>query len=165
MGSTRPLHPNRRQTAARASGARAGFSLVETMVALTILAVGILSVAQLLVTSRGHSNYSRQETMAISLAQEIKERIYSENYDDVKSVFDGADTEDAETINDSTDEWAQHLRDMLGSNGRGTIEVVDFNEDASLPKGMYRVAIDVSWMEGPRYRTLPHNFLLTKVGL
>lgn len=165
MGLNRPLNATRRLATAASTDSRAGFSLVETMVALSILAVGILSVAQLLTTSRAHSNYSRQETMAISLAQEVKERIYSENFDDVKSIFDTADTDDPSTINDSTDEWAQHLRDMLGSNGRGTIDVIDETEDASLPEGMYQVIIDITWVEGPRDRSLPHTFLLAKVGL
>jgi hypothetical protein len=135
------------------------------MVALSILAIGIMALGQLLTTSRGHSNFGRQETMAVSLAQEIKERIYSEPFDDVKSIFDGADTDTPASINDSTDEWAQHLRDMLGSNGRGTIQIENEDNDASIPPGMYRVTIDISWVEGPHQRSLPHTFMISKVGL
>lgn len=162
MGAYQPRRSIERQLT---GAGREGFSLVETMVALTVLAIGILSVGQLLTTSRGHSNYSRQETMAVSLAQEIKERIFSEPFDDVKSIFDDADTDAPGTINTSTDEWAEHLRDMLGSNGRGTVNVVDDTEDATVPDLMYRVTITISWVEGPHNRSLPLTFMLAKVGL
>jgi len=164
MGSYQPRR-HRRSERRTASGSTAGFSLVETMVALVILAVGILSVGQLLTQSRGHSNYSRHETAAINLAQEVKERIYSENFDDIKSIFNGADTDNAATINTSTDEWAAHVDDALGTNGRGTVRVEDSADDPTLSAGMYRVTINISWVEGPKARSIPHTFLLSKIGL
>jgi hypothetical protein len=139
--------------------------LVELMVALVVLAVGILAVGQLLVTSRRHAVYGRHETMAVSLTQEIKERILSENFDDVRSIFDNLDTSDPNTINGSSDEWANHLNDLLGVNGRGTVDVIDNTEDVTVPDGMYRIEINISWVEGPAARDLPHTFMVTKVGI
>ena len=141
-----------------------GFSLIELMVALVILSVGILSVGQLLVTSRRHATFSRFETMAVSLSQEITERMMSEPFDDMKSIFDDVDTADAGTINDSCRDWSEHLADLLGSEGRGTVNVVDPIEDPSVPVGMYRIEINVSWVEGERARNLPHTFMHCKVG-
>jgi prepilin-type N-terminal cleavage/methylation domain-containing protein len=143
----------------------AGFSLVELMVALIVFTIGILSVGQLSITSKRHTNYAREETMAVALAQEIKERIFSEVFDDVKSIFDNTDTADADTINDSTDEWAAHVGDMFGSNGRGRIQVLDRFDDAAIPDGMYRVEVLVSWTSGTQSHELPLTWLMSKMGL
>jgi len=143
----------------------AGFSLVDMMVALIIFSIGILSVGQLSITARRHSSYGREETMAVSLAQEIKEKIFSENFDDVKSIFDDVDTSDPETINDSCDDWANHVADMFGTNGYGTIDVVDSSEDASLPDDFYQVRVDIVWTSGPNTHQVPMIWMMSKVGI
>lgn len=142
-----------------------GFSLIDIMVALVIFSIGILSVGQLSITSRRHASFGREETMAVSLAQEIKEKIFSENFDDVKSIFDNVDTSDADTINDSCRDWADHVADMFGTNGRGEIEVVDRSEDPTLPDGMYRVQVDIIWTSGPKTHQVPMIWMMSKVGL
>ena len=145
--------------------AEQGFTLVEVMVSLVILAIGILGVGQLLITSQRHSNFGRQQTIAVSLAQEIKERIYSEDFDNIKSVFDGADTDVPASLNSGTSLWASHVDSLLGTNGRGTVLVFDDGDDVTIPPGMVRVDIAVSWIEGPLARNHGHTFMLSKVGL
>lgn len=145
--------------------AEQGFTLVEVMVSLVILAIGILGVGQLLITSQRHTTFGRQQTIAVTLAQEIKERIYSEDFDNIKAVFDGADTDDPGTLNLSTGLWAAHVDSLLGENGRGTVLVQDNSDDPAIPDFMYRVDIVVSWVEGPLARNHPHTFMMSKVGL
>ncbi len=149
----------------RAKSSEAGFSLVELMVALVIFAVGILAVGQLTITSRRHSNYGREETMAVSLTQEIKERIYSTVFADVKTAYDDVDTDDVDTINDYCDEWAEHIADLFGASGRGTIQVYDNGDDASLPPGLYRVEVVVAWTSGPNTHEIPLTWLMSKMGV
>jgi len=158
-----PRHDGR--TGKTRVSSEAGFSLVELMVALIVFTVGILSVGQLSITSKRHATYARDETKAVALAQEIKERMFSEVFDDVKSIFDNTDTADTATLNDSTDEWAAHVGDMFGSQGRGEIQVFDRFDDASLPDGMYRVEVLVSWTSGTQSHELPLTWLMTKMGL
>ena len=143
----------------------AGFSLVELLIAMSLLGIGLLAVGKMIASSRRHMTYSRAETSAVSLATEIKERIFTENFDDIKPVFDNADTSDPSTINDSTDDWAGHVGDLLGATGRGQIDIVDSSEDPTLAADLYRVEILISWSEGGIDRTLPHTILLSKVGI
>jgi prepilin-type N-terminal cleavage/methylation domain-containing protein len=142
-----------------------GFSLIELMVAMSLLGIGLLTIGKMIVSSRRHMTYSRAETSAVSLATEIKERIFTEDFVNIKAVFDDADTADPSTINDSTNDWANHVGDLLGVTGRGQIEIVDTVEDDTLPPDLYRVEILISWSEGGIPRDLPHTILMSKVGI
>ena len=142
-----------------------GFSLIELLVAMSLLGIGLLAIGKMVASSRRHMTYSRAETSAVSLATEIKERIFTENFDDIKPVFDNADTDDPSTINDSTDDWANHVDDLLGATGRGRVNIVDDSEDPTLPVDLVRVEIIISWSEGGTDRSLPHTILLSKVGI
>ena len=158
-----------RARAGRAPGgkqASAGFTLTEMMVALVIMAVGILSVGRIFIFSKDHAAYGRQETMAVALAEEIREKIMSDNFDDLITIFDGVDTDSPSSLTTPCQNWAHHLDDNLsGVQGRGRIEVLDETEDAEIFAGMVTVVIAISWVEGGHTESVDMRFSISKMGL
>lgn len=142
----------------------AGFTLVELLVALVILSIGVMAMAQVFVVADRHTSYARDETLATTLAQEIREKILSESFPDLVSMFDGTDTEDPGTVNLPAEAWATHVSDELGPNGRGTISVETPADDPGIPNGMVRIEINISWQEGARSMSVPHHFYVAKIG-
>jgi type IV pilus assembly protein PilV len=142
----------------------AGFTLLELLIALMFLSVGILAMAQVFAVAQRHAAHSREETVAVTLISEIREKIMSETFDDVQSVFDGVDTQAPSSISLPASEWADHLSERLGSGARGRIYVNTDNEDPNLPHGLLDVRIDVSWREESHTITFPTRFYIAKMG-
>jgi prepilin-type N-terminal cleavage/methylation domain-containing protein len=142
-----------------------GFTLVELMVALFILSIGILSVARLFIFSQRHAFHGRTETQATALAEEIREKILSENFDDLVSIFDGVDTSVPGTVTIPCQPWAAHLANGLGQGGRGRIQVLRPFEDPEIVDGMLTVEIEISWDESGQERTLPLRFSVAQMGV
>lgn len=140
-----------------------GFTLVELLVAVTILAVGILSMGQLFSVSSQNAIFSRQETEAVSLAREIQEKILSESVDQVQEIFNGVDTADPGSVTDPCDEWAVHLVEQLGPSGRGQIRVLDSDEDPEILAGMYSVRVEITWFNRGDTLSVPLNFAITRI--
>ena len=155
---TRPgrrIRPNR--------NGRDGFTLVETMVAVFLLTIGLLGVSQVFTVSSRHTMNSRKETVANSLAQEIREKIMSETFADVHSIFDGIDTNSG-TIAGPAQDWADHVIDRLGIGARGQVDIQLPAERADLEDGMLAVVITLSWYEGETLIDLPFEFAIAKIG-
>jgi prepilin-type N-terminal cleavage/methylation domain-containing protein len=152
--------------APRARGRRRnGFTLVELLVALFILSIGILSIARLLVFSQHHAFHGRTETQATALAEEIREKILSENFDDLVTIFDGVDTELPGTVTVPCQEWAAHLGARLGFDGRGRVQVLEPFEDPDIVDGMRTVVVEITWLESGQERSLPLRFSVTQMGV
>lgn len=146
--------------------ATAGFTLTELLVALVILSVGILSVGRLFVFAQRHAGHGREETMAVCLAEEIREKILSDNFDDLVTIFDGVDTDQPGTITTPCSDWATHLANGLGGvSGRGTIEIMDHTEDPEIVDDMLTALITISWLESGRSHSLDMRFSTCKVGI
>ncbi len=146
-------------------GSNAGFTMTELLVALTILAVGILSVGRMFIFSQRHAYFGRAETTAVSLAEEIREKIMSDNYDDLISIFDGVDTDNTETITAPCQLWANHVSEQLGASGRGEVLVLDHNEDPEIFEGMLTIDIKISWDENGQTRSVDMRFATSKMGV
>jgi type II secretory pathway pseudopilin PulG len=144
--------------------ATAGFTLVEVLIAVMFLSVGILSVAQVFSLAQRHASRAREESVAVFLAQEIREKIMSETYSDVASMFNGVDTNVPSTVPQPADEWAGHVHDRLGDVGRGRIRVRTEADDPNLGHGLLDVLITMSWREGSRTVSFPLRFLIAKTG-
>lgn len=144
---------------------REGFTLVELLVALSILSTGILSVAQLFIFSQRHAHGGRSETQATALAEEIREKVMSENFDDLVSIFDGVDTNVPSSITLPCQEWATHLEDRLGTEARGQLQVLEPFEDPEIVTGMLTVVVTVSWQESGQARSLPLRFSVAQIGV
>lgn len=143
---------------------QAGFTLVELLVAVTLLAIGILSVGQIFAVSTRNVSFGKTETSAVSLAREIQEKILSESVEQVQPMFDGVDTADGGTVTAPCAVWADHLATQLGPTGRGRIWVRDSTEDAELLAGMFSVRIEVSWLVHGDSMRVPIQFAITNVG-
>ena len=63
-----------------------GFTLIEVLVALTILSIGILGIAGLAGTGIKSSNYSRSLTQATNFAQERLEGLMGVNYSNIQAT-------------------------------------------------------------------------------
>ncbi len=141
-----------------------GFTLVELLIAVTLLAIGILSVGQIFAVSGQNAAFGRTETEAVCLAREIQEKILSESYDQVASMFDGVDTDNPASVTVPCQTWASHLHSQLGASGRGTISVRDPITDPSLLDGMLSVHIEVSWLMRGDTMSVPLDFAVTSIG-
>lgn len=154
-----------RQRQRRTSRSEAGFTLVELMVAMMIMAVGLLSAGSLFVFSQRHAFHGRTETMAVCLAEEIREKILSENFDDIKSIFDNADTDIPESLPLPCTDWAGHVHEGLGQSGRGTVQVLDYDEDPEITSGMRTVVIVIYWQESAETAQVQLRFSVAQVGV
>ena len=161
--TARVRHPS--PTAFARQHGREGFTLLELMVAMMFMSVGILAMAQVFRVAERHTGHARMETTAVALSQEIREKIMSESYADIASIFDGIDTDDPGSVPLPAQEWAAHLAAELGASGRGTIEVTTGADDPSLGTGLLDVLITMSWREGDRPISLPLRFLVAKIGV
>lgn len=145
-------------------GHERGFSLVELMVAVTIIAIGILWVGQLFATSSQNTTFGRTETEAVSLAREIEEKILSESIDQIQAIFNGVDTNEPGTVTLPCQVWAAHLHDQLGPTARGRIWVLDPTQDPSILAGMYSVHIEINWVVHGDTMSVPVQFAITHLG-
>jgi type II secretory pathway pseudopilin PulG len=133
------------------------------LVALTLLAVGLLGVGQIFAFSSRSASMAKLESAAISLARELQEKALSAELNDIPADFNGVDTDDAETITAPCQEWAQHVADQLGPNGRGRIQVFDHTQDADLLDGMLAVEVRMSWIAAGDTIFVPLRFGVTDV--
>jgi type II secretory pathway pseudopilin PulG len=148
----------------RRSASEAGFTLLELLVAVMFLSVGILGIAQVFAAADRHTASSRQETTATSLAEEIREKIMSEAFDHVYSIFNGVDTSVPSTISLPASDWAQHLQERLGPDGRGTIQVGRHEEDPTIGPGLVVVTVTEYWTERGHQISLPVQFAIANTG-
>ncbi|MCC7143491.1 MAG: prepilin-type N-terminal cleavage/methylation domain-containing protein [Candidatus Eisenbacteria bacterium] len=143
---------------------RDGFTLVELMIATFLITVGILATSQVFVVADRHVSYSQQETTATALAQEIQEKIMSETFSDIATIFDGIDTNDPDSVPLPASDWATHVTERLPAGGRGVVEVVTPAQDETLPYGSVAVTITISWYEGTTEVEMPLRFSVAKIG-
>ena len=156
--------PKRRRRGAPRPRSSAGFTLVELMVALVVLAIGIQVVGRMVVFAQRHATHGREETMAVSLAEEVREKIMSDNFDDLISIFDAMDTDNLASIPTPCQDWADHVLAGLGPGGRATVEVMDENEDPEIVTGMVSVLVTMYWQEGAVTKSLDVRFAVSKMG-
>jgi prepilin-type N-terminal cleavage/methylation domain-containing protein len=65
---------------------RRGFSLIEVMIALGILAFGIFTMMSAQIGAKRFSSNSRESTLAMKLAERKMETLFSMSADDVKAL-------------------------------------------------------------------------------
>jgi prepilin-type N-terminal cleavage/methylation domain-containing protein len=158
MAAERAQRPRQRRS-------DAGFTLIELMIALFMLAIGILAVGRMFIMAQRHATYGRVETVAVSLAQEIREKMLSKDFDDLEALFDGVDTQVPGTVTAPCQLWAAHLATGLGATGRGRLTVRSPAEDPEIVDGMLTVLIDVSWLENGSTKSAAMHFSLSRMGV
>ena len=141
-----------------------GFSLVEVVLALGLLAGVLISISGLFVVGAKQVKSGRTSSEALAVAREIQEEMLAWGYSQIWRSFgyDGqapSYTVDSRT-NPACDLWQSTLQSKLGPSAFATIEIasvadasgasVNFADAAGniLAKNV-RVGVTVSWSEAP----------------
>jgi len=104
-----------------------GFTLIEVMISMVILAIGILGLAPLMVLSIYSNTYSQDLTRATSVAQDRIEQLKNQgNF--VSMPYDEGPTT------------------VYGTYNR-TIRVDDTSTDGTVPAGVYRIKVTIAWTD------------------
>jgi type IV pilus assembly protein PilV len=130
---------------------QAGFSIVEVMVALMVLAVGMLGIASLYVTSLRSSGSAISRMQAVNLASDLADRIRANRFartayenDDPEShdCTDVTDCSEADMAENDVFLWKQQIADVLPGDADGDVVYA-----AGAPNAPDDYTITVSWTE------------------
>ena len=143
-------------------GRTAGFGLIEVLVALLILAIGLLGMASLQTASLKQTTGSQARTQAIFLAEDFVERIRANRPNRDQYVLNDPDAvacntefavDNSGVAEDDLDEWRNSLACLLpGGNGE-----VAVNGDV--------VTVDVTWSPREDVADLDDGELTLEVSL
>lgn len=146
----------------RMADKQTGFGLIEVLVALIILAVGLLGMASLQTTSLKQTTGSQARTQAMFLAEDLVERIRANRPDKDQYVLTnpqpltcdtGFSLSNSAVAGDDLDEWRNSLACLLpGGNGE-----VAVNDD--------RVTVSVTWSSRENVADLNDGELTLEVAL
>lgn len=144
------------------SGNAAGFGLIEVLVALLILAIGLLGMASLQTTSLQQTTGSQARTQAIFLAEDLVERIRANRPNRADYVLADPDAvacntefaiDNSGVAQNDLDEWRNSLACLLpGGNGE-----VSVNGDV--------ITVDVTWTPREDLADLDDGELTLEVAL
>jgi Tfp pilus assembly protein PilV len=104
-----------------------GVTLLEAMIAMVILAFGVLGLAPMIVISMYGNSYSNQVTVADAVAQDRLEEI--KTWSDVTPI-----------------PYSETVTNIQGIFTRETL-INDCTSDASILAGVYKIQINVSWTD------------------
>jgi len=111
-----------------------GFTLIETLIALAILMIAVLSIVQLFPLGLKASYQAKNLSLATNLAQAKLEKLISDNYDNLAI---GITTED--TLSSIDSDFSSFIRVT-------EINYVDGNLNSSIEDlGLKKVVVYVSW--------------------
>lgn len=133
----RPRHPSLRPT----SSARRGVSLIEALVAMAVMAFGMLGLAGLQASLRGNSDQARQRSEAVRIAQANLENLRSFSVLNATAGRRSFDQIVSSAAADAT---------PLGSNANFTLQTLVTDPDPlnALSVAWHkRVVVDVSWAD------------------
>lgn len=137
-----------------------GFTLIEVLVAVFLLAIGMMSATSMQTTAISGNKFSKDTSLAIELAEEMIDRIRV-NGGREPHKYDGIDT-DADNCASYLDpfkgdckQWRARMKDVnIGLiDAKGTVTVSPNNPDAEWSNGVpmaYTATVDVevSWHSG-----------------
>ncbi len=104
-----------------------GFTLVEVMISMVILAIGVLGLAPMMVTAMYGNAFSKDVTSAAFLAQDSMERLKNQ------SVI-------------TPIPFTQTDNGLLNVYNR-SIQVDDSGSDGSVPPNVFRIQVTMSWTD------------------
>jgi type IV pilus assembly protein PilV len=104
-----------------------GFTLVEVMISMVILAIGVLGLAPMMVTAMYGNAFSKDVTSAAFLAQDSMERLKNQ------SVI-------------TPIPYTQTDNGLFNVYNR-TIRVDDFGSDGTVPPNVFRILVTMTWTD------------------
>ncbi|MFQ6002508.1 MAG: prepilin-type N-terminal cleavage/methylation domain-containing protein [Candidatus Zixiibacteriota bacterium] len=111
----------------QSSGNEKGITLLEVLIAMLILAFGVLALAPMIVISIYGNTYSNQVTVADAIAQDRLEEI--KTWSEVNPI-----------------PYADTLSSIQGIFTRETL-INDSTTDPSIPNGVYEIQVNVTWTD------------------
>ena len=142
-------------------GRSAGFSLVEVVIALGLLAGVLLSIAGLFAVADRQLQGGKNHTVALAVARDILEEMDGWAYEQVYTTFGLDGSASTYTVDSTTNSYAAKWRPQLESELGGcsaSITIASAVESGSPPAlrdaHTIRIGVTVSWSEGPRVRNV-----------
>jgi type IV pilus assembly protein PilV len=141
-----------------------GFSLIEVLIAMVLLAIGLLGLAGMQSTAISGNSFAHSGTVAIQIGEEMIDRIRA-NAGVNPELYDGIDTTAgcnafvAPAINDCTD-WLVVMQRSQLQNPRGLVTVV-----ANTPlENTATISVTVIWGRGTGARNITFTTILETWG-
>jgi len=145
-----------------------GFSLIEVVIALGLLAAVVISVSGLFVLGGRQLKSGRTATEALAVAREINEEMNNWGFRQTWQVWDDTFSGAANTYTVDTRTntkpmvlaWQQTLRTKLGASAYATVAIDSLSQTGTPPNfnssscKSLRVVVTVFWNEGQRARSL-----------
>ena len=125
------------------AGSEKGFSLLELMIALSILAIGLLAMASMLTTGMGSNQMAQRVTVETSLAYSVLDELMARDASD--TIFD---VDQMNVVYDLDPDSANTTRTVQGRTYSATYSI-DVNNPVT---GVVR--IDITVTDGERTFTL-----------
>ncbi len=104
-----------------------GVSLVEVMAAMLVLAIGILGIAPLMVVTIGANSFSRELTVANTLA--------ADKIESLRAIGAFAPLPFTQHENNINNKYSRYTR------------IDAYESDVTVPTGVYRVHVTISWSD------------------
>ncbi|NNE08887.1 MAG: type IV pilus modification protein PilV [Gemmatimonadetes bacterium] len=141
-----------------------GFSLVELMVAMVVMSVGFLAMSHIFMAAMEHSKQGKHDMAALSLANEILERVRATPYEQVYATYDGMTTTDLATIPSEARNWATHAAEEM-PHGEFNVEIYKNGQKSYITEnGILEVEVLASWQERGNTRTMRTSTFIVRMG-
>lgn len=139
-----------------------GFSLIEVVLALGLLATVLISVVSLFMLGGKQVHSGKSTTTATSLCHTIMERIDQLPYSETYAYFGGTASSTSLSVSSATtgnnaNQWQAELSSKLGPQAAATIAVTPLGSASPLNMGNAQalsVRVTVSWSELGRNKTV-----------
>jgi Tfp pilus assembly protein PilV len=104
-----------------------GISLLEVMIAMLILALGVLGLAPMIVVSMFGNSYSNQVTIADAIAMD--------RFEEIKTWYQITPLPYSQTMNNLQRIFTRQT------------QIDDSTTDGTVPPGVYRIQVTISWTD------------------
>lgn len=140
------------ETAATKKRSQTGFTLIEVLIAMTILSIGILGIAQMQIMAIGGNDTAGSTTVALNLAQQQLENIINADYDD---LVDANPANNADLTSIANVDY-QNVDVEGNAVDFGKYDLIWNVADSTPITNVKTVVVIVSWQNGRHRRILTH---------
>jgi prepilin-type N-terminal cleavage/methylation domain-containing protein len=123
--------------------AKAGFTLVEVLVAMVIFAISTLATTNLMIGSMQHITSNRHGSEAVAIAQSELERVRRLPFADIVSDLAG--------------------RDVISTKSSATFHVTRTVQDNTPQTGLKEITVTVSWIHKGETKSYETKTLYTQI--